>query len=644
MKNTMRILKIAGSATSAALLSFFASPALAAPINAGLTPIANVIALGTQDIRTIIGRIIYVALGIIGTVLLVIIIYAGFLWMTAGGNEDRVADAKKWITNAVIGLAIVLSAYAITYFIITQLVAATAGVGGAGNEQTITTGFGDFGSASLGEGIIQSVYPAPGATGIVRNTKILVTFKLPMDPSTLVANGSIPTPAPGRPSVYTGTLNLANVRLLRTADLASGGAFETSSDKLVTDVNVYTVDNKTFVFAPVKYLGDPNANVSYTVALGPGIKLADGNTPAFTGNFSMGYHWEFETNTTIDLTPPKVVHVTPWPAGSTFAMNIGIEITFNEGVDPIGATGAYTAANPGFSNVSVTANGTRVEGTWEPSNQYKTISFRSNKLGGTNACGDNIYVLPGGATIAVKGLAATLGDAPPQARYYPPDGIVDLAGNSLDGNGNDKAEGPDVDNVAWSFNTSNVLDLTSPTLDLVTPGAETGGADLGAPVSMVFSKPMAISTLTSSNLAFQSVPQLPLWYFGEGVDLNASGQPVSSMNELAVRTAGVINHARLAPTIGTCTGGARAAASCAVNTDCPGGSCKQQLFFYYPKATSGVTDTYQNCFLPACSDDPTSGANATRRYCAGTAASDASCPSEFQINSTSRALYCNETP
>ena len=643
MNKTMRILKVAGSAVGAALLSLLASPAFAAPINTGLAPIANVIALGTQDIRTIIGRIIYVALGIIGTVLLVIIVYAGFLWMTAGGNEDRVAEAKKWITNAVIGLAIVLSAYAITYFIITQLVAATTGVGGGGNEQSITTGFGDFGGASLGEGIVQSVYPAPGATDIVRNTKVIVTFKLPMDPATLVTNGSIPPPAPGRPSVYTGTLNLANVRLLRTADLASGGAFATSSDKLVTEVNVYTVDNKTFVFAPVKYLGDPNANVSYTVALGPGIMLADGTTPAFTGNFSMGYHWEFETNTTIDLTPPKVVHVTPDP-NKTYAMNTVIEITFNEGVDPISATGPYTAANPQFSNITVMANGTRVEGTWEPSNQYKTIGFRSNKLGGTNACGDNIYVLPGGATITVKGLAATLGDAPPQAKFYPPDGIVDLASNSLDGNGNDKAEGPDIDNVTWSFNTSNVLDLTSPTLDLVTPSAETGNADLGAPVAMTFSKQMAISTLTSQNLAFESVPQLPLWFYGEGVDLDASGQPVSSMNDPAVRTQAVIVHSRLAPTIGTCTGGSRANASCAVNTDCPSGSCKQQVFFYYPKATSGVTDTYQNCFLPSCGDDPTSGASAARRYCAGTNAADISCKTEFQINSTSRALYCNETP
>ena len=637
MNKTMRLLRIAGGAVGVGLLSFLALPAFAAPINTGLQPIANVIALGTGDIRTIVGRIIYVALGIMGTVLLVIIIYAGFLWMTAGGNEERVATAKKWLTNGIIGLAIILASYAITYFIITRLMGATLGEGGGpGTEQTITTGFGDYGSASLGEGIIQSVYPSPGATDIVRNTKVIVTFKLPMDPTTIIANGAMKDRGDGKESIYTGTLNLANVRLVRTADLASGDAFATSSDKLVTEVNAYSVDNKTFVFAPVKYLGDPNDNVSYTVALGPGIMLADGKTPAFTGNFSMGYHWEFETNTTVDLTPPQVVSVMPSP-GSTVARNAVIEITFNEGVDPTSATGPYTKADPQFSNVTVTGNAARVEGTWEPSNQYKTIGFRTNVLGGTNSCGDAIYVLPGGITITVDALAATVGDAPPQSKFYPPDGIVDLAGNSLDGNSDGKAEGQPADSVTWQFTTTNALDLTPPKMNLIDPGAETGDVDLGKPVAMTFNKPMSITTLTNSNLVFESKPQLPIWYFGEGVNLNASGMPVTSMKDPVVSTQAIIDHERLSPTVGACSLGARDGSSCAVDTDCPGGSCDQTVFFYYPKATSGVTDIYQNCFLPACGADP------ARRYCCPSGLGDVSCPSECKINSISGKLYCDET-
>jgi hypothetical protein len=42
-----------------------------------------------------------------------VIIYGGYLWMTAGGKEEQVTQAKKWITNSVIGLIIIGFAYLI---------------------------------------------------------------------------------------------------------------------------------------------------------------------------------------------------------------------------------------------------------------------------------------------------------------------------------------------------------------------------------------------------------------------------------------------------------------------------------------------------------------------------------------------------
>jgi heme/copper-type cytochrome/quinol oxidase subunit 2 len=81
--------------------------------------------LGSQDVRQTIGKIINVALSLLGIVVLVIIIYGGFLWMTAGGNDDKVSEAKKWIFGGIIGLVIILSAYAIASFVISNLVSAT---------------------------------------------------------------------------------------------------------------------------------------------------------------------------------------------------------------------------------------------------------------------------------------------------------------------------------------------------------------------------------------------------------------------------------------------------------------------------------------------------------------------------------------
>jgi len=69
----------------------------------------------------IVGGIIYTFYSVIGIILLIIIIYAGFLWMTAGGSEEKVEKAKKFLTNGVIGLVIILSAYAITAYVISRL-------------------------------------------------------------------------------------------------------------------------------------------------------------------------------------------------------------------------------------------------------------------------------------------------------------------------------------------------------------------------------------------------------------------------------------------------------------------------------------------------------------------------------------------
>ncbi len=69
-----------------------------------------------EDPRLIASLIIRTALGFLGIIFLGLIIYGGFLWMTAGGNEENVGKAKKTIYYAVIGMLIIFAAYSITYF------------------------------------------------------------------------------------------------------------------------------------------------------------------------------------------------------------------------------------------------------------------------------------------------------------------------------------------------------------------------------------------------------------------------------------------------------------------------------------------------------------------------------------------------
>ncbi|NUM25911.1 MAG: hypothetical protein HUU49_04865 [Candidatus Buchananbacteria bacterium] len=84
--------------------------------------------LGTQtSLSLMVSAIIRVFLSFLGVIFVVLIIYAGFMWMTSAGNEDKISKAKKIMASAIIGLAIVLAAYAITYFVLDQLLEATKG-------------------------------------------------------------------------------------------------------------------------------------------------------------------------------------------------------------------------------------------------------------------------------------------------------------------------------------------------------------------------------------------------------------------------------------------------------------------------------------------------------------------------------------
>lgn len=83
------------------------------------------LALGQQDFRVTITNIINVALSLLGIVAVVVILTGGFKWMTAGGNDDQVGEARKWIFSGIIGLAIILSAWAIARFALTSLGSAT---------------------------------------------------------------------------------------------------------------------------------------------------------------------------------------------------------------------------------------------------------------------------------------------------------------------------------------------------------------------------------------------------------------------------------------------------------------------------------------------------------------------------------------
>jgi hypothetical protein len=93
----------------------------------GVDAIQENIKLGSGDVRKTAANLINVALGFLGIIAVVIVLIGGFKYMVSGGSEDKTADARRLIVSGIIGLAIILSAWAITGFVISRLLEATAG-------------------------------------------------------------------------------------------------------------------------------------------------------------------------------------------------------------------------------------------------------------------------------------------------------------------------------------------------------------------------------------------------------------------------------------------------------------------------------------------------------------------------------------
>ena len=84
-------------------------------------------AFGNRSVPEIIGGIIKTALPLVGSLFLLMFLYGGFLYMTAGGNDKRVEEGRQTLTNAAIGMAIVIGAYALVNYVISSLMAAMTG-------------------------------------------------------------------------------------------------------------------------------------------------------------------------------------------------------------------------------------------------------------------------------------------------------------------------------------------------------------------------------------------------------------------------------------------------------------------------------------------------------------------------------------
>jgi len=624
-----------------AIASFAVANFVFAQVDLGMEYGAQ-IGLSDQDPRITIARVIQVALGFLGIIAVGLIMYAGWMWMVSEGNEEKITKAKNILKNAIIGLIIILSSFAIASFILNRLMGATgggpgAGGGGPGGGPGAGGGVGVMGSCT-----VESVYPEPNQKEVPRNTSIIVSFKEEIATSTIMDSSN--------------NILINNVKIYKSNDDPA------NVNNLVADVKVTTTDNKTFIFSPGVYLGSPSESIWYTIYLSNAIKKVSGG--GIFDTCGRDYlEWQFQVSEKLDLTPPQVGvanegGISPKPA-STKPRNSVIQINFNEAINPITISGnaeeisnyikvectSGADCSPANDGYFACGAGTCLKGKFIISNQYRTVEFISNNQCGVNGCGEKIYCLPGGSQIRVELKAAALADCGTDncasrspyntcnthcqdaaGKNYPAsdidllDGVMDVAFNSLDGNRDGDADGPATfynenspdasngDNYQWSFSVSEEIDLSPPKITATTQEDASGveqplnqGASsthLANPILINFDKVMMSSSLKTGSVIINNgrediehksinilSDEVSYWIGKSDIDNNDDGEADGTRAE--------IRHSMFADSTN-----------------------------YRTQVGSGIKDINQNCFKP--SSGP--GCIGSPSCCAGVQTVSSECP------------------
>ena len=94
-------------------------------ITQGVKDIGKDVDLGQKDLKESVAGVINIALGLLGLIAVVLVVVGGFMWMTAAGNEEKIEKAKQLLFSALVGLVIIVAAWSIANFFVSQVVTVT---------------------------------------------------------------------------------------------------------------------------------------------------------------------------------------------------------------------------------------------------------------------------------------------------------------------------------------------------------------------------------------------------------------------------------------------------------------------------------------------------------------------------------------
>lgn len=137
------------------LISIFILPNISLaldPCSTGICETRSEVPTLGGDIAYFAGNIIKALLSLLGVIVLIFMVYGGYLWMASGGNEQMVKKSKDILFNTIIGLIIVIAAFAITDFIMKGITGAVNSSGSASSESASCADAGGIWACSLNDG------------------------------------------------------------------------------------------------------------------------------------------------------------------------------------------------------------------------------------------------------------------------------------------------------------------------------------------------------------------------------------------------------------------------------------------------------------------------------------------------------------
>lgn len=331
------------------------------PISFG--DLGNQTGLPSTDLRQVLVNVIRWALAILGLVAVGLMVYGGVLWMTARGDEKRILKAKKVIVSALIGLVIVLLAFAIVSFVANSLANSTSTGGGGGPPPICTGGLRCIGTAFDVRSITTSCAGGEYHRDVYRCSRVAITFSNRLDATSVqTAVGaagddeltvercsdanctSHSTPAPVDVQTYVGPSPSPNPT---TAEWVVPNVGGSPGKSIVFTHDQGLFDAGFYRLRIPKALQDVSGRTLEGCRLNALQPLPNCRDSA-TGN---SFEWIFEVADAVDSAPPSVTTTSPSSAYLTSAAerprrNITrkpiITANFSEALDPITIDGSVT--------------------------------------------------------------------------------------------------------------------------------------------------------------------------------------------------------------------------------------------------------------------------------------------------------------